>query len=103
MFAAAPSSCHPPFHSSPPPPHQSLNLTSEGREPALVVAPRTYEDSPQPQAPQGQRKASRSLPETGEVEATSLIGDFIFSDQTAARYKEFNVVKVNKRGVRQDR
>ena len=29
--------------------------------------------------------------------------DFIFSDVTASRYKEYQVVKVNKRGVRQDR
>ena len=29
--------------------------------------------------------------------------DFLFSDVTAARYKEFNVVKINKRGVRQER
>jgi len=82
---------------------KSLNL-AEGGQPSLVVAPRTYEDSPQPQAPPNVRKASRSLGEDEiAVEPASHVGDFIFSDQTAARYKEFNVVKVNKRGVRQDR
>ncbi|KAL1499823.1 hypothetical protein AB1Y20_012508 [Prymnesium parvum] len=82
---------------------KSLKLSGgENGEPALVVAPRTYEDSPMP-IPQQVRKESRSVLGEGEIEDASHIGDFIFSDQTAARYKEFMVVKVNKRGVRQDR
>lgn len=73
--------------------------TNESGQRQLWLAARVYEDAPRQQ---GLRPGSRSVDQEPETNVASET-DIIFSDVTAARYKEYNVVKINKRGVKQER
>jgi len=67
-------------------------------QPEVLMRARTYADAPL----QRRAQPSTSFAE-GSGAAEKKDTDFVFSDVTASRYKEYPVVKVNKRGVRQDR
>ena len=65
----------------------------------IVVAAKVFADAPRPQDDPRRRSLEAREPPEEAARAT----DFVFSDVTAARYKEYAVIKVNKRGVRQER
>ena len=96
----------PPLLPPPPPPARcavaELKADSRGQRTVLIAA-KVFADAPRQQ---GAQPGSRSLEhgsQEGQLLLVSSKSDFIFSDVTATRYKEYNVVKVNKRGVRQER
>ncbi len=91
--------------------------------PEIAVAPRAYADAP-PRLKRGEAgPGGRSPGHVGSVAPSvkeeagtgaaggavdakddpSRVFEFVFSDVTAAQYKEYHVIKVNKRGVRQER
>ena len=73
--------------------------TNESGQRQVVLAAKVYADAPRQQgARPGARSVDSQAPETVTSEKMKSV-----SDVTAARYKEYDVVKVNKRGVRQER
>jgi len=70
----------------------------DAAEPKLYIRQRRYED-----APRKKRCATLRAPSEAHARDEKKDTDFIFSETTASRYKEYNVVKVNKRGVKQER
>ena len=85
---------------------------NEANVPEIAVIPRAYADAPPPPkrtdlssrggwgADASLGGAQASMPPEPKVAATV---DFVFSDVTAAQYKEYRVTKINKRGARQQR
>ena len=106
----------------------SLTLpTDRHGQPEIVLSARQYADAPPPPK-RGMPESSRAFgraggasayerhPSHGSRHASFVNGadgpsndaapnpeDFVFSDVTAAQYKEFSVVKINKHGKRQQR
>ena len=75
----------------------SLHLTCGAQgHPVLELRPRTFADAPWRHDRMQSEVSTRSSINGEQVE-------FVFSEISASRYKEFNVIKLNKRGVRQER
>lgn len=87
-------------------------------QPEICVAPRTYLDAPPPASRRGKelhnggdglrggvhfRGEEQQAEDHVKREASTAPIEFVFSDVTAAQYKEYQVIKVNRRGVKQAR
>ena len=72
-----------------------LSANDSGQKQVWLAA-RVYADAAREQGP---RPGSRSVDQDSSTANIVSASDIILSDVTAARYKEYNVVKINKRGV----